>query len=111
MKILIVEPGNKPRPAEIEGSLASMQKIVGGPIQALYPFRAPVALICNDEGKLLNLPLNRPLYDPDTGVLYDVVAGTFFLCAAPAGSDHFESLSEEQIQRYSKYYGGGAIHG
>lgn len=111
MKILIVEPGGKPRPAEIEGSLASMQKVVGGVIQALYPFREPVALICNDEGKLLHLPLNRPLYHPDTGGLYDIVAGTFFLCAAPGDSDRFESLSEEQIQRYSKYYGGGAIHG
>lgn len=67
MKILIVEPGGKPRPAEIEGGLASMQKVVDGVIQALYPFREPVALICNDEGKLLHLPLNRPLYHPDTG--------------------------------------------
>lgn len=38
-----------------------MQEIVGGTIQVLYPFAEPVALVCNDEGKLLGLPLNRAL--------------------------------------------------
>ena len=33
-----------------------MQAIVGGQIQALYPWEDSVALICNDEGKLLRLP-------------------------------------------------------
>ena len=55
--------------------------------------------VCNDEGKLLNLPLNRALRDSN-GAIYDIVAGTFFLCAAPADSDHFESLTDEQVQIY-----------
>lgn len=76
-----------------------MQQIVGGTIQAVYPFEKPVALICNDEGKLLNLPLNRALRDSN-GAIYDIVAETFFLCAAPADSDRFESLTDEQVQIY-----------
>ena len=54
-------------------------------------------LICNDEGKLLNLPLNRALRDSN-GAIYDIVAGTFFLCAAPVDSDRFEGLTDEQAQ-------------
>lgn len=104
MKILLVEPGKKPVLSEIDGTLQSMQNIVGGTIQAIYPFEEPVALICNDEGKLMGLPLNRALRDA-AGQIYDIVAGTFFLCGAPAASDSFESLTEEETkmleQRFS----------
>ena len=55
--------------------------------------------VCNDEGKLLNLPLNRALRDSN-GAIYDIVAGTFFLCAAPVDSDRFECLTDEQVQIY-----------
>ena len=98
MKILRVDPGLYPQEAEINGSLESMQQLVGGLIQVLYPFRdAEVALICNDEGKLLGLPFNRALRD-ESGAIYDVVAGTFFLCSASWDSDTFGSLSEAQVK-------------
>lgn len=74
-----------------------------GVIQAVYPFEEPVALVCNEEGKLLGLPLNRFLLDED-GLVYDVIAGTFFLCAAPPDSENFESLSEEQLARYKELF-------
>lgn len=104
MKILLIEPGKVPRPAEIAPTLEAMQAVVGGPIQAVYPFEELVALICHEEGKLLRLPLNRVLRDPESGRIYDVIAGTFFLCAAPAGCDHYDSLSQEQIQRYTRRF-------
>ena len=64
MRILVVEPMESPYIKDIESTLEEMQSIVGGLIQAIYPFDDPeIALICNDEGKLLNLPLNRALYD------------------------------------------------
>ena len=103
MRILVVEPERRPEVREIDSSLESMQEIVGGWIQALYPFDDPVALICNDEGKLLNLPANRGLRDKN-GQIYDIVAGTFFLCGAPADSDHFVSLTPEQIERYRERF-------
>ena len=103
MKILLVEPGKKPVLKEVDGSLKSMQEIVGGTIQALYPFEEPVALICNDEGKLLGLPLNRALRD-ESGHIYDVVAGMFFLCGVPADSDCLESIPEGLVGRYQKMF-------
>lgn len=104
MNVLLVAPMEPPRRVEIENSLESMQAVVGGLIQAVYPFDEPVALVCNDEGKLLGLPLNRCLRLEDSGAIYDVIAGTFFLCAAPPDSEHFESLTEEQLARYTERF-------
>ena len=73
-----------------------MQRAVGGLIQVLYPFEAPVALVCNDEGKLLGLSANRGLRD-DTGNLYDIVCGTFFLCGTAPDSGAFRDLTEEEL--------------
>lgn len=98
MKILIVEPLKVPYEKEIDGSLESMQAVVGGLIQLLYPFEDPeLALICNDEGKIMGLPYNRALRDED-GRIYDVVAGTFFLCRAPADSENLVELTEGQMK-------------
>ena len=104
MKVLLVEPNADPRTIEIDGSLASMQSLVGGLIETVYPFSDLVALICNDEGKLAGLPQNRPLKHPETGEIYDIVCGTFFLCSAPSDSENFESLSEELIEKYTKLF-------
>ena len=88
MTILLISPGQPPQKTTIDGTLDAMQHAVGGSIQAVYPFEEPVALICHEEGKLLSLPLNRALRSPDTGEIYDIIAGDFFLCAAPPDSEN-----------------------
>ena len=103
MTVLLIEPGKTPRHMEIDGSLTGMQQVVGGYIQAIYPFEDPVALICNEEGKLLELPFNRALRDED-GDIYDIVSGTFFLCSAPPDSDSFEDLRDELMEKYSQRF-------
>ena len=103
MKVLMIEPNRAPRPCTIDDTLEAMQHIVGGPIQAVYPFEEPVALVCNEEAKLDGLPPTRALRDED-GNVYDIVCGTFFLCAAPPDSESFESLTEEQIDRYTRLF-------
>ena len=72
MKVLVIKPENKPQVQEIDGTLESMQSLVGGTIQAIYPFEDQVALICNDEGKLLHLQMNRALRDEETGKTFDL---------------------------------------
>ena len=104
MTILLVSPGQPPQKTTIDDTLAAMQRTVGGPIQAVYPFEEPVALICHEEGKLLSLPFNRALRSPDTGKIYDIIAGDFFLCAAPPDSERFESLTEDQLERYARVF-------
>ena len=103
MKVVIVEPHKKPEAREIGSGLEAMQTVVGGLIEAIYPFDDPVALVCNEEGKINGLPLNRCLRNVD-GQIIDVIAGTFFLCGAPADSESFTSLTEEQIETYTKRF-------
>ena len=102
MRILVVEPEYKPEVREINDSLKEMQGIVGGLIQPIY-LDDSVVLICNDEGKLMNLPANRGLRD-ENGQMCDIIFGTFFLCGAPADTDHFTSLTPEQIQQYRERF-------
>ncbi len=97
--VLLVNPYEAPKPIEIPAELSAYQQLVGGTIQAIYPsMDDPIALICNDEGKLLGLPLNRPLFDEE-GHLYDIIAGSFFITGL--SEDNFKSLSPELIQKYS----------
>ena len=103
MQVIVVEPKKKPMVQDVGSGLESMQKIVGGSIEAVYPFADPVPLIRNEEGKLLGLPLNRALRD-DEGNVYDIISGTFFLCAAPPDSEHFESLTDQQTKTYMERF-------
>ena len=103
MIVLLIQPGEKSALAEISATLETMQKIVGGYIQVLYPFDDPIALVCNEEGKLLGLSLNRGLRD-GCGQIYDAIAGTFFLCGAPPDTDHLDSLPEELVEKYRELF-------
>lgn len=103
LRVLVVEPGEQPKIQTIPHTLKAMQAVVGGSIQAVYPFEEPVALICNEGGKLEGLPPNRGLWD-EAGTLYDVVCGAFFLCAAPPDEDTFRSLTEEQVRHYQERF-------
>lgn len=103
MKILLIRPMEVPKEMEIEDSLEEMQRLVGGYIQEIMPFEDDVALVCNDEGKFMGLPLNRAIRD-ERGNLADIIAGDFFLCRAPIESENFESLSEEQVKKYEKVF-------
>lgn len=103
MKILLIRPGEEPALSEIDGTLMSMQKVVEGPIELIYPFDDPVALVCHEEGKLLGLPLNRSLRD-QAGRIYDVVAGPFFLCGAPSDSDRLDSIPEKLVEKYRNWF-------
>ena len=69
MKVLRVEPYKPPYEKEIDSDLKSMQHEIGGWIQTVYPFEDPVAIICNEEGKLNGMELNRALRDENGEVL------------------------------------------
>ena len=101
MTVLVVEPMKEPYVKEIDPGLHSLQAEVGGDIGAAYPFRDPVALVCNDEGKLIGLDLNRGLRD-ENGELYDIMAGTFLVVGL--GEEDFASLSPELAQKYMEHF-------
>lgn len=99
--VVVVEPNKNARVLSIGSDLKSMQKTVGGNIQAIYPFEDPVAIVCNEAGKLEGLPFNRVLtYEGcDT---YDMLFGTFFIVGC--SYDDFTSLSKEQAEKYKQKF-------
>jgi len=97
MEVLLVEPGQYAKMATIGTGLDAMQATVGGDIQAVYPYDDPVAIICDEEGKMNGKPLNRALRD-EYGDVYDIVAGTFFVCGL--GEEDFASLPKELQKKY-----------
>ena len=101
MTVLVVEPMKEPYVKEIDPGLHSLQAEVGGDIATAYPFSDPVGLVCNDEGKLIGLELNRGLRD-EHGEIYDIMAGTFLVVGL--SEDSFTSLTPEQVQKYTEHF-------
>ena len=104
INVLLVKAGECAKMIEMEDSLEAMQKLVGGMIEEYMPFEDDVALICNDEGKMRRMPLNRAIYGED-GKIIDIIAGDFFICYAPIESEKFLSLPPELAEKYKeKFY-------
>ena len=101
MNVLMVEPGKAPYETQIGDDLQSMQAVVGGYIQAVYPYEEPVALSCNEDGKLNRLPLNRALRDSD-GDIYDIIAGNFFI--AGLGQNDFTDLPHDLAEQFAEQF-------
>lgn len=101
LNVLLVQPMEMPQEVTLDGSLASLQKAVGGYIECVYPFEDNVGIICNDEGKLLNLPPNRFLYTEE-GKPYDVLCGNFLVVGLT--EDDFGSLTPQQMEHYKEMY-------
>ena len=68
ISVILVEPGRYPKLIEIEDTLEAMQSLVEGDIEEYMPFEDEVAIICNDEGKMNGLPLNRAVYSEPENV-------------------------------------------
>ena len=103
MNVLVVEPGYLPYEKEIPDTLDSdehlraMQEIVGGFIEAIYPFEEEVAIVCNEEGLINGLPFNRSVPGGYGGVF-----GTFFICGL--GEEDFCSLPPDLMERFKKEF-------
>lgn len=101
MTVIAVEPGKKPYVQEIQSGLESLQREVGGDIQAVYAYDDPIAIIAAESGKLMGMPFNRALRDED-GHIYDVLVGKFLIVGL--GEDKFTSVPDELITKYTQIF-------
>lgn len=103
ISVTLVEPGRYPKLIEIEDTLEAMQSLVEGNIEEYMPFDDEVAIICNEEGKMRGLPLNRAVY-VDNKEMVDIIAGKFFICYAPIESEKFLSMPKELARKYEEKF-------
>lgn len=104
MKVLFINaPDGLPEPVEIRNELKDLQNLVGGYIEAIYPFPDNVAVLLNESGKIFGLPVNRKLIDRESNIIVDVLVGNIVLVGV-SGED-FISLTAEQIEKYSIVFG------
>ena len=86
----------------IEDTIEAMQAVVGGNIEVCMPYEDEVAIVCNEEGKICNMPLNRAVYSEEEKEIIDIIAGNFFVCYAPIESENFKSLPQEIAKKYEE---------
>ena len=103
IKVLALLPMELPKEIDLDNTLEAMQKFVGGLIEciALSDTGSEVTLVCNDEGKLMGLPLNRALFDDD-GHVYDIVSGNFLIVGL--GEEDFTDLSPDLMEKYGEQF-------
>lgn len=78
IRAVIVPARETARIEVIPYTVEALQKIVGGCFERIM-LDKDTALFCNEEGKLISLEANAPLYD-EGGTLIDVIFGDFLLC-------------------------------
>ena len=105
IKVLKVMPGEEPVAVTLENELTALQEAVSieceerGLIE-IIDLSEKVCLLCNEEGKLLNLRPNRC-------VGFDIIAGVFYVCGQNRRGD-LCSLSGNEMDSYKRLYALGS---
>lgn len=95
INVAVIEYEKSPCLKEIPNTLEALKEIVGGYIEMVrLPNRFDLMIICNEEGKLMNLPATL-----DLG--HDTICGNF-LIAKDKGDGNITSLSLLDIQFLNK---------
>ena len=97
MTVLLVNAEEYPKEVVIPTGLESLQQAVQGNIEIVYRFDDPVGIICNEEGKLNGMKLNRALRN-DEGEIQDILTGPFLIVGL--GAEDFRSLTPEEMKKY-----------
>lgn len=99
IRVLMVEPGEKPKEALLKTDLDSLQKAISkgcdeqGLIE-IVPIGNRCSILCNEEGKLLSLPGNRKIRNGS-----DIIAGTFYVVGdTPSGG--MRSLTDKEFEHW-----------
>jgi hypothetical protein len=78
----------------IDNSLEAMQQEVGGYIEAVG-IDENLSIICNEEGKLMGLPANKPLkFD---GQIVDILMGNFFISRVDPETGESIDITDKDI--------------
>ena len=84
MRVLVKQPGKKAITTWLENKLEALQRFVGGYVECIL-LDDSILMICNEEGKLLNMPVNFILEN-------DVIVGPVIFCGI--NGDKFDDLPD-----------------
>ncbi len=84
----------------IDNTLEQMKGIVGGYIDTLYLPENHLVVVCNDKGKIKDLPI-RALVRNSDGEVVDTLNGDFIICRD--GGEDFTDVKAEDIEVIEKY--------
>ena len=104
MKVIIIKPGKFARIEDIDPTYTELRTLVGGNIEMTYPFEDEyLAVISNEESKLLDLPPNRAVRRND-GSVADIYCGTMVVVAlAPEGE--YRDLTNKEAKTVLQMWG------
>ena len=110
IKVIITEPMRQARICTIKNELKEFQRIVGGNIETLCfnPEDDNAILICNENGKMNQMPWNRLLIY--NGEAYDIVAGPMIIAGDDYINGEFKSLTDKQAENYLNQFFYPEIH-
>jgi hypothetical protein len=94
IRVLVCEVGKNAYEKTIKNSLEEFQGLVNGLIEP-FDLDNNLTIICNEEGKINGLPLNRSVKD-EAEKIYEIIAGDFVVVGN--SKDDFDSLSDEQLE-------------
>jgi len=99
MRVIKIYPEKPPIPADIDNTLEALQEAVGGYIETVR-ITEKIVIVCNEEGKLKNLPKNRELVwklgDEKKQIVVnrDILVGDALICGVKG--DEFRSLTARE---------------
>lgn len=97
IRVLVIDPLLSPVQTVIANTLKEKQRIVGGKIAVINPFDDAVAIICNNDQSEGTAVLNRRIGGR-------IFLGTLILVGTDPGAESFVSLTDAQIDRYTKRF-------
>ena len=95
MKILIIEPNKQPYTEKIWNDLESLRKKIGQEIEVIEYNK--VLIVYNARGLADNIPVNRYIDEL-------AIRGTFVITGNNTKELDFESLKEEEIEKYTEMF-------
>ena len=86
LKVIVCPAEREPYVTNVSDTLEALQKAVGGYIEAVTVLEG-VAVLCNEEGRLMGLPENRSFF-------LSGICGNCLICGVDG--EEFASLSEPE---------------
>ena len=96
MRVIWVKVGEDPTVITIPHQLEYMQELVGGLIEVVEPFSDDIVLVCNENGRNEDKPLNRIINEQMD------IRGDFFICGQ--NTVGLCNMPEDKVDEYVQMF-------